>query len=229
MTGNKNKTKKSNNKSNRQKVNPLAISRVPRSRMKMNFDGQVLHGVGYMAPNATLINLATGTYTIDFSNNAGTFGAANQYVQSVGYDLVAMSRYFNEYVYTSLQMEWIPNVAPGVADGGSQCYISYIDNAEAILGNYGAGVATQFSAAKNARNSRFFNAWERFVYNVPLTRRRKTFDTNYTFSALVDTFDRSVQGAVCIGLSSVSAAVTLGQWKVHYTAELHNLDLGIIV
>lgn len=207
----------------------MTVRQSPRPKIKVNFDGQILHGFGYMNPVATLVNQAAGVYFVDFSNVAGTLGGANLYTQSVGYDCLAISRYYNEFVYTSLQFEWIPNIAPGVADAGTQCYVSFIDNPEGIFNNLGAGVATQFSLAKNARNSKFFNAWERFVYNVPLTRRRKTFDTNYNYTADANTFDRAMQGAVIFGINSVSAAATLGQWRVTYTAELSKLDFGMAV
>jgi hypothetical protein len=225
MAGNKQNNKKKTNDV-RRKPNPLTVShRVPRPSVA--FDGQNLNGTGYFIPNVTIANRAGGCYSVDFGNIAGAGIAANAYLQSVGYDLLAIAKLYNEYVYNSLRFEWVPNVAPGVADAGSQMYLSYIDNAEEIASLQTATAATMFDVSKNARNSKFFNAWEKFVYNVPLSRRRKTFDTNYTNSYTTDTIDRSVQGAVVFGANSLTAGVQLGQWRVSYEAKLLKLNVNL--
>jgi len=224
---------KRNNKSkskNKTKQNPLTHKIIRNPRPKVHFDGQILNGTGYMVPNASLINLYAGMYAIDCSNTAGTI-VANQYIQSTAYDLLAITKLYNEFVYHSVRYDWVPNVSPGVADGGSQIYIGYIDNAEEIVTWVGAAVGTAFNIAKTGRNTKFFNAWERFSYNVPVSHKQKTFDTNYNLAAYSDSNvnDRSVQGAVVFGASTLSAAVTLGQWRVTYVLELRGLNVNMNV
>lgn len=205
------------------------VTRIPRApRPKVNFDGQILNGTGYAIPISTLVNSASGVYTIDVSSLNGTGAAINMYEYSVCNDLLAIARLYNEYIYRSVTMHWIPAVAPGVADGASQIYVSYIDNAEDITNLLTAATpGPVFNASKNPRNSRFFNAWERFSYTIPLSSRRKTFDVNAANNQTVDVVDRSVQGAIVTGYTSLSAAINLGQWRVTYSLELRNLNVSI--
>lgn len=201
--------------------------------MRVNFDGQMLNGTQYMSPMATLVNQAFGIYLLDTSNVSGTGVSSAYVIQGVTRDLSAIVSSYNEFKYRSVRFDWVPFVAPGVADGSSQIYIAYIDNAELIANSTAASttVANSFNLAKNARNSKFFNAWERFSFTVPLTSRRKTFDTNTNASlgaAAVDIIDRSVQGAVISGaFSTATAAVSLGQWRVTYEVELYELNANI--
>jgi hypothetical protein len=195
-----------------------------RPRMKVNFDGQFLNGTTYTATVFTALNSASGVYFVDCANTARTGNTSNNQEQSIASSFNAMTALYNEFVYRSLVCEWVPLVSPGVADGGSQCYVSYIDNAEDIERFVGATTASVIGAAKFGRNTKFFNAWERFTYTVPLTNRRKTFDVNQNNSYIVDSTDRSVQGAVLFGANAISAAISLGSWRFRYIIELRGLN-----
>jgi len=219
---------KHHDKNGRYKINPMTIKNNPRPKIHYNFDGQMLNGMGFSAPLVTIANGACALYMVDCSSVIATGIAANSYIQSVSADFNTISKYYNEYIFHSLRLDWMPYVAPGVADGGSQLYIDYIDNAEEIANVDGGAVATVYNIAKSSRNTKFFNAWERFSYNVPLTRRRKTFDVNINTTYTVDIIDRSVQGAVVVGVTSSSAALSLGQWRFTYLVELRTLNLNIV-
>lgn len=212
----------------KRKRNPLTQQLTRISRPRLNFDGQVLNGTGYFSPIVTITNGASAVYTLDVSNLSGAGILANMYNASLAVDLLAIAKLYNEYIYRSVTISWVPFVAPGVADGASQIYVGYIDNAEEMAGMLSAVTpGTVFNVAKAARNSRFFNAWERFTYNVPLSNRRKSFDTNVNTLQTTDTIDRSTQGSIVVGFSSVSAAASLGQFRVTYKLELRNLNAQI--
>lgn len=219
-------SKSSKQTKGKKQVNPIQ-RRVPRPKLKLSFDGQLLNGTGYLTPMSSLFNFASAVYPVDCSQVL-TVISANNVNQSVSYDLQAITRYYNQFVYRSLKFSWIPYVSPGIADGGSQVYIAYIDNSEQISNAIGAAPSVIFSETKAARNARFFNAWERFEFNVPLTRRHNSFDQNTVNTYAADTCDRSVQGAVIVATATNSAAVNLGQWRVTYELELRELNPGML-
>jgi hypothetical protein len=222
MAGNKMKNQ------NKRKPNPNTVRHTRVPRPIVNFNGQNLNGSGYFPPFTTLVNTAAAIYSLDTSTLASS-GPANLYFQSINYDLNAISKVYNEFVYHSIRMEWVPFVAPGVADGGGQLYVCYVDNVEEIA-NIMATTSPNvvFDVAKNARNAKFFNAWERFIYDVPVSRRKKLFDTNSTSLQTIDVIDRSCQGAVISGGYSLSASSSLGQWRTTYMLELRNLNTKIV-
>jgi hypothetical protein len=230
MAGNsKNKTTK-NGKLNasrnmsRYKTNPIYRNPVVRPRINFSFDGQILNGTGFSAPMVTLANIASAVYYVNCSNNISVFPTANKYIQSVALDYNTITKVYNEYKYHTLQCHWLPFVSPGVTDGGSQVYVAYVDNAEEIAALDIATAANTFNTSKAARNMKFFNAWERFTYNVPLSSRRKMFDTNLNDVIIADTVDRGIQGAVVVGSASGPTPVSLGQWRFTYTLELRTLN-----
>jgi len=222
----RNHKSKHHDKVGKRKIDPLTVMR-PRPKINVKFDGQMLNGMGFSAPMVTIANQAAAIYYVDCSSVVGTNLTLNSYIQSASADFNTISKYYNEYIYHSLRLDWLPYVSPGIADGGSQVYIDYIDNAEEMAALDGSSATTIFNIAKSSRNMKFFNAWERFSYNVPLSRRRKTFDTNINTTYTVDIIDRSVQGCVCVGATSSSAAVSLGQWRFTYLMELRTLNLNI--
>lgn len=206
------------------KANPIYRNPVVRPRINFSFDGQILNGTGFSAPMGTLVNVAAAVYYVNCSNNISTFPTANKYIQSVALDYNTITKMYNEYKYLTLQCHWLPFVSPGVTEGGSQMYVAYVDNAEEIAALDIATAVNTFNTSKAARNMKFFNAWERFTYNVPLSSRRKTFDTNLNDVIIADTVDRGIQGAVVVGASSTPAATSLGQWRFTYSLELRTLN-----
>jgi hypothetical protein len=228
MAGTKleNKTRnKTNQNMSVRKTNPIYRNPVSRPKVNFGFDGQYLNGTGFSTPIVTLTNGAGSVYYVDCSSISTTGPTVNKYIQSVAQEFAAITKIYNEFVYHSVRMDWMPFVAPGVADGGSQIYVGYIDNAEEIATLDFATFNGTFDTAKAARNMKFFNAWERFSYTVPVTRRRKSFDTNNTVGGvLADVADRSIQGAVVAGYSSTTASMSLGQWRFTYLLELRTLN-----
>jgi hypothetical protein len=229
MAGNNSKTKMTKNKNGQtaRRKDPMTVRQIPRPKMNFNFDGQFLNGSGYTTSFTTIGNLAVGLFYLDCSTRDGTGNTVNNYERSVARDYSSITGIYNEFVYHSLKVEWVPFLSPGISDGGSQIYIDYIDNAEAISTTTGASTATVFGVAKNSRNSKFFNAWERFTYVVPISRRRKTFDVNTTTLYTVDVCDRSVQGAVAFGINTISPIAVAGQLRFTYNLELRTLNNSI--
>jgi len=186
--------------SRKRKSNPLTRP-VQKIKMNMNFDGQIGNFRSVRADIVTATNVAAAYMYIDCTSSSamGSLGSA-------------IANTYSEYVYESLTLSWLPGVAPGVADGGAQVYVAYYDNPEQIAALVAATTADKITAVKSTKNAKFFNAWEKCVYHVPLTRRRKCFDVNLTNARGADVDDRSTQGFVCIVAESPSAAVTLGKF-----------------
>nr|QDH87305.1 MAG: hypothetical protein H3BulkLitter163859_000002 [Riboviria sp.] len=218
MVTNKNKSRATVSR----RRNPSDLPNVRRPRMRVGFDGQVLNGTMFSNTANTLANQAAAIFPVDCSNTSAT--VASIVTQSLANGLTGVTSIYNEYAYRSVRMEWMPFVSPGVADGGSQIYVSYVDNPEEVAFLFSGTVSTVFSTCKSTRNVKCFNAWERFVVNVPLTYRRKTFDVNNNIVYTTDSNDRSVQGAIIVGYNSPSAAVTLGQWHITYSLELRSMN-----
>lgn len=209
----------------KQRPNPAYSSNAVIPRMNFNFDGQMLNGLQFGVPALTLTNGAAAIHLLDCSNTATNGITANILVQSVSQTLSGITARYAEYIYRAVTFTWMPFVAPGVADGGSQIYVAYQDNPENLASLAISSVTAIFDSAKASRNMKCFNAWERFSYTVPISARRKSFDVNTTTTiGATDTYDRSVQGAVIVGYSSLSASATLGQWKISYHLELRRLN-----
>lgn len=191
------------------KVNPMTVHR-PMRGIQAKFDGMFGSFRSVKTSTATsATNTAAEFSYIDCSSTSamGSLGSA-------------ISNTYSEYVYESLTLTWLPGVSPGVTDGGSQLYIAYYDNVENISTIAANTVAANISAIKATKNAKMWNAWEKFVFHVPLTRRRKTFDVNVNTSHTVDLDDRSVQGLVLWTAESNTASATLGRMVVDSRVKL---------
>lgn len=210
----------------RQRRNPLIRPKVRVPRPMVNFDGQFLNGTHVYIPDTTAVNTSHHIFFVDcgtVSSNAGFIVK-----ESVPINLDSITGKYNEYVYESLQLEWIPAVAPGVADGGSQIMVTYIDNPEQMVGVNVMTTAQAISMNTLVRNMRSFNAWERMSINVPLSRRIKTFNVNSTGTVVSDinAVSRSIQGLVLVTYQSVNSSVVLGSWRSRYRIKLMGLNYG---
>jgi hypothetical protein len=165
--------------------------------------------------------VTSSMYMVDCSINIITAGAKR--VQSINFDLNAVSIRYTEYRYTNVQFHWIPHVAPGVADGGSPIYIAYLDNPENITNSVASASPTDIANVKGVRSLKTFNAWQKFTYNVPLTYRLPWFNVNNNTSWPIADVERAVQGAVLVGIESISAISDLGAFRVTYDLELRGL------
>jgi hypothetical protein len=203
--------------------NPNTVSNASKPKVRLNFDGQILNGTQFLAPLVTVANTAGALYPIDTSTT--TINVGGTFIQGINTGLSSISGIYNEYIYRSVTFHWMPFVSPGIADAGSQIYVGYIDNAEEMGILTALSTSTIFNVSKTLRNMKFFNAWEWFSFTVPLTSRRKSFDVNTTVTlGATDTYDRSMQGMVVVGANSLSATVSLGQWRVTYGLELRRLN-----
>lgn len=204
---------------NKRKQNPMAsnaVSRVPRNRV--SFDGQIFKGVSHLPLVTTVLNLYSTVNAVACTNNANGVSAS----------FAGMFNFYKEYKFLSLNMEWIPAVAPGVSDGGSEIIVAYNWNPEQIVSQAAALNSTVIANLRSDRTSRSFNAWERFNYNVPLHARRKMFDVDVNPGAYltdVNQVDRAIQGAIVMGATSIGAAVTLGHFKATYSLMLQGAGI----
>jgi len=211
----------------RRKSNPLdsTVKRSGPGRVNIDFDGQTLHGLQFATPMLTIGGTAVGIYPVDCSiaSSAGT--SANVRYEAIARSLTGITKLYNEYVFRSVTCTWIPSVSPGIADGGGQINICYVDNPEEMSSYFTLSDSTLFATSKAVRNSKTFNAWERFTFSVPLTRRIKSFNVNQnTGTGDVNQFMRSTQGFILVGASAISPIAQLGQWKITYTMDLKGLN-----
>lgn len=214
-------------KADKRKINPLYRPKPRAMKMNVNFDGQYLNGTHNYFNVTTLLNQATHLLFVDGGTTSSVSGSITK--ESVPVNLDGIVAKYNDYVYESVSLEWMPFVAPGVADGGSQIMISYIDNPEQIVTvNNFATPASAVSMNALVRNMKTYNAWERFTYNVPLTRRNKEFNVNSTGTVVTDVnaVNRSVQGLVVITFQSPSASALLGNFRSRYRIKLLGLNYG---
>jgi hypothetical protein len=115
-------------------------------------------------------------------------------------------------------------MGPGVTAAGGRIYVAFLDNPEMINVWVAAGSSNSVAYTKGMRTMKSFNAWERFTYNVPLTRRRKMFDVDTTSVTAVNDLERATQGAVITSAESVTALDVLGQWRMKTTVRLMGLN-----
>lgn len=168
-------------------------------------------------------NQASAVYTVDASNTNITVTPSNT-VQCPATGYTGVTSIYNEYVYEKLSFHWLPFIGPGQGGAGSKCYIAYIDNPETMNSMAIASAATVVAATQGVRNCVSWNAWEKFTYNVPLTKRRKMFDVNANINPSADTYERSLQGLVSFGINGVNAVEALGQMRVTGVIKLIGLQ-----
>lgn len=207
-------------------VNPLYRTVQRRTTPKLNFDGLYLNFTQYFANITTLANQASAIYTVDASSTNSVSTPSNT-VQCPVTGYTGVTSVYNEYVYEKLAFHWQPFIGPGQAGAGSKLYISYFDNAEDMATLAAANTATVVAAAQGARNCVSWNAWEKFTFNVPLTKRRKSFDVNTTIATSADSYDRCMQGVVAFGINGVNAIEALGQMRITGVIKLIGLQTGI--
>lgn len=180
----------------------------------------MLNGSLYIGANTTAANIGS-----DFQQ-LGT-----QTSISPARIMLSMVQQYREYRYHKVTVQWIPSIGPNSVDAGGRVFLAYTDNPEQgsnfQLGNAPLDTtAKKVAFVKGCRNFVAYNAWERFTWNVPLTRRRPWFDVNTTDAGSdINMYDRAVQGMIVQAYESVSAAVVLGTLRVNFTLELRGLNI----
>ncbi len=220
-------TNKRRNTFTKKRVNPTD-RRVTRMKgPRANFDGSTVSCTSYFASPAAAANLSKATITVDCdsaTNILVTGGAASVLASGV-------LNLYSEYKYNKCSVEWIPSIGPVNADAGDRIHIAYIDNSEKMVTFQAATSAAALGLVRGCRNVRSFNAWERFTYNVPLTWRRKVFDTNVTVvPGTVDLYERSTQGMIIISIetnTAILAAGALGTFKVDSSIRVNQLNVNL--
>lgn len=178
------------------------------------FDGTTISTRSITSDLTAASNILSGSITIDCT--AGT--------TAMGTGGTGIANNYQKYRYQDLEVVWNPKVAPGTTAAGARVYVAYIDNPEMMVAWLSGSNATNLTRIKTFATLRIFNAWERFKYKVPLTRRRPWFDMNATNDTTVDVLDRSTQGLFIfaadtpgatdnIGSFSTAARVTLQGWQ----------------
>lgn len=201
----------------RPRRNPMTARPGGQGKTTFSFDGTSLNGILFFDTAVTASNIGADITEAGVDTNIGASRA-----------FTAMVKQYREYRYTKMVITYIPKTSPGVADAGSQIVMAYTDAPELI--STMQNVATTNTARRNlaigARNNIEFNAWERVTWNVPLSRRLPWFNVNTAMTSItaVDEIERSIQGLVVMGYSSVSAAVVLGTFRVTYHLELRGLN-----
>jgi hypothetical protein len=123
-------------------------------------------------------------------------------------------------------ISWLPTIGPGQAGAGSRITAAYFDNPEVITNLTANASAALVAMVKGNRTAVSWNAWEPYIFHVPLTYRRKMFDVNTTtVYTNVDANDRGVQGLVVVVTESINASENLGQIKVTSDVMVRGLSL----
>ncbi len=208
-------------KVNKRRKNPLYRS-AGRSRPKIGFNGQLLSSTAYANQSATDAS----------KQGADWFALDSSSGESIGRAGVDVYKHYEDFKFRSAQLEFQPSIGPAGTESGSKVYVAYIDNPELIVAFKAAAVAAKLIIVKNVRNVKSFNAWERFTYRVPISYRRKWFNTNPTIGTpTAEETDRAIQGLVVIAYESVSASIGsggLGIWRLLSVMELRNFNATVL-
>jgi len=201
-------------KAGKRRSNPLTRTTGIR-RPRISFNGHSITSVLYSDHSVGASSTVTDWQAVDCSSD--------QAINRAGTDVI---KHYQEYKYQSAAVEWIPKIGPSSTDAGVRVSIAYIDNPELIVTFKAATAANRVTMIRNAATCKTFNLWERFTYRVPLTFRRKWFNTNVTIGTLdSQETDRSIQGIVIVCIEGVVSSATpasgsLGQWRMTSTTLL---------
>ncbi len=217
-----NKSLRAKAKKMKRKNNPLAL-RVRFKRPQVSFDGTCLNGetIGNNMSTAAA-GYMSYCYPIDCSALSTTANQTMSYFQR------NLTNFYSEYWYRSVKVEWLPLVGPSDVNAAAQVYCCYFDNAEHIsnfVGNAVAGALVNRDVILSDRGMRMFNAWEHVTFNLPITKRLKTFAVNQSmlYSDIQDV-DRSTQGLFGFFIqSSTGTGVSMGRVRFTYCVELRGL------
>lgn len=188
------------------------ITKVPRPYI--NFDGTYLSGTILLNASALASGLAFDYHLMNCNSTLGI---------SRGHSTITDS--YENYIYDSVVMEWLPTIGPADTYAGTQMSAAYIDNAEDMFFIINtATVTTAKNLVQRVAKPFVWNAWERVSWNVPLTRRRKTFAVNTTITETILEMERDCQGlVVVIQGGPTSGTPILGTFRFVYKLRLNGL------
>lgn len=220
------KNRGNGSKATKRAVDPIRRRQPGPGRLRLNFDGNTLHGTQFYPSATSILNRAGTVIPVDCSSANTLGGGANVGFASAANGLTAATSIYADYWFTALQLHWIPHVAPGVTDGGTVVFIGYLDNPEQISALQAMTAAQLGVVVRSLRNVKSFNAWQPFTYNVPLTKRLPKFNVNLnTAYNDANVLERSTQGTVIVYYETISAAVDVGQFRGIYDLELRGMNV----
>lgn len=225
-------TKASKTRAGRRRSNPLMRDRARSGRPRLNFDGQNITCTLYV--NQSQSGNVDGNVGLDWQ------GVECSSTEGINRPAVDVTKHYQDYRYRSVALEWQPRTGPASTEAPARITVAYIDNPELI--NQFKDLATSVTSGeptsalgmcKAVANARSFNAWERFTYRVPLSYRRKWFNTNIAIGSAANNeeTDRSIQGLVIIGYETIGTTATaggLGIWRIASSTEVRAFTATIL-
>jgi len=208
-------------KANKRRSNPLSRTGGT-GRPKIKFDGHTVTSVLFQDHSTGVGNTCVDWQAVDSSNNEA--------INRTGSDVI---KHYQNYRYTMASVEWLPKIGPADPNSGARVSIAYIDNPELIVAYKAATPTAKVAMCRTVANCRSFNLWERFTYRVPLTFRRKWFNTDVQIGTpSAEETDRAIQGLVLCVIEGTNAAApaagTLGQYKLTSTTVLQGFTSTVL-
>lgn len=197
-------------------INPVfdPNRRIPRTpRPKVKFDGTSLTGSIVIPATATSGGAGSDWHFISSNFNL-----------SISRDHTAIVDSYQDYVYDQVTFHWLPKVGPADVQAGLQFGVAYLDNAEDMFFAMTATAAQMESLVLSTSKPFLYNAWERCSYNIPLTKRRKTFAVDSSVTEDINRLERDSQGMIVIFFKGGPAiAASVGSYYFTYTMRLTGL------
>lgn len=116
---------------------------------------------------------------------------------------------------------WEPSVSFTTS---GRVFVAFTDNPE-VAHNYFTGYtpAQKVTALKGMSNMRSFPVWQETDVHIPLTLRRKRFDTNANIATEVNVFDRSCQTFMLCAVEGAPSSTDLGSFWFHDVVSVEGL------
>lgn len=183
------------------------------SRPRLSFNGQAIEAVTHVDASVTASNAGADFHVVDCNNTAGMNRGAS-----------AITSLYQDYKYLKASVEFLPFFGPSSTEAPGRVYVAYMDNPEMITVWKAATTANKIAFVKGLPGVKIYSVWERFIYNVPLTFRRKWWNVNVNQSSpSAEETERSTQGMVVIAIESIGTAVTIGRWLLRSQTQLQGL------
>lgn len=167
----------------------------------------------------TVVNSGSGTNTFDRVYAPGFAGGLSN---SIGPDTVSV--YSTGKFLPGTIARWEPSVSFTTS---GRVFVAYTDNPEVAATYFSLTPAQKVAAIKGMSNMRSFPVWQETDVHVPLTLRRKRFDTNMSITTDVNVFDRSVQTFMLCAVEGAPASTDLGSFWFHDCVAVEGLHPAI--
>jgi hypothetical protein len=118
------------------------------------------------------------------------------------------------------RIRWEPSVSFTTS---GRVFVGFTDNPEVMVAFDGLTNAQAVNAVKALDTVKSWPVWQETEIEFPTTMRRKRFDINETIAVQVDTYDRSIQQYMLIGVEGAPASTTLGSFWYHDVLDVEGL------